>query len=196
MAPLPTIASVFRVAINYNAHAGVRPINVIHVLAPTANEEDVFDGMEAGFAGVTNNPLACIASVFQVEGYTITKLDGSSAGVAFPSTEHQTGGSTGEMLPAVAAVLSILTTQRGPRGRGRMFLGPMGEAAASEGLVDGGKRAEAVAGWNEFQAEISGLATPMDMGVASYVYAEFNPVNHFAMRQPVGTLRRRQNQLV
>lgn len=196
MAPLPVIGNCVRVAMQWNASAGVRPVNVFHLITASTDESAIRDALDAAWQDATTNPWAPLHTSFNTVDYLITLLDGTSAGQVIPSIDDPAGSSTGGMSPAIAAVLSFHTPQRGPRGRGRLYLGPMGEADYDNGLVGGTLRTETVAAWNEVNESLADSPIAASLGVASYVHAEVNGVTSISMRQQLGTMRRRQDQLV
>jgi len=196
MAPLPTIGNAVRVACNWNAPQGVTPVNVLHVITNSTDEaqigSDLFDAMS------TNVDMwQYLATGMILQSLTITLLDGSSASQVFvapDTTVH--GDQSGEAIPSAAAVLSFHTNQRGPRGRGRLYIGPITESSQHDGLLDAGVNASSVAAWNAFNDDIAASTSVMSLGVASYTHADIHGVTSISMRIPYGCQRRRQNQRV
>src|SRR6478752_10515752 len=133
MAPLPTIGNCVRVALNWTAVGGVDPINVFHLITASTNESDIAAALDDAFQANTGCFQALMAN-YTLDTYTITLLDGSSAGQVVNALGTPiTGGGGGNMVPQVAAVLSMHTPQRGPRGRGRLYIGPVGETEIDSG---------------------------------------------------------------
>lgn len=189
--PLPVIADTFRCTLNWASTGGVLPHNVFHVQALTGNEADLFAVLEANF---TTNMFAFMHDGINIESVDIIKLDGSSAQQSFNMTEFIDGQGTGDVLPAYAAVLSLHTTQRGPRGRGRMFIGPTTEALVDNGTIGGGGFVDAtITAWDTFKDDLAGAG--VDLGVASYAHSDFHGVTTFSMSGVAGIQRRRQEQL-
>jgi len=100
------------------------------------------------------------------------------------------------MIPNAAAVLSLRTPQRGARGRGRQYIGPVSEAALTDGKIVESYRGAMVGAWQDAGVSLAGSPITASFGVASYAHAEVNGVTSISMRVPGGTQRRRQNQLV
>lgn len=196
MPPLPIIPDVFRISLVWSLQSGVRPVNVFHVRAPGYTVLDLAEALEETMEATTNSMFGPLSNTYHLETIAVLPLDGTTPTFNYPVELTIAGETSGEILPSTAAVLSITTTQRGPQGRGRVFIGPMGEAGASNGLIDNTPRVNAISGWTEFREDLAGLSNPIQLGVASYVHEDFNPAVATGMRVQVGTIRRRQNQLL
>lgn len=187
--PLPVIADVFRVAIEWDLdHA----VNVLHVAAPTANEQDIFDAIDAYVQASTSTttPFIPNVNIMGVDQVVITKLDGVSPGVVFPSPGWG-GVLSGNPIPNQAAVVSMHTAQRGPRGRGRVYLGPVGESQVDNGTLGSTEVTNTTAAWEALQAALTGGSPSMAIVVASYVHTDYHVVTSFACRAKLGSQRRR-----
>ena len=196
MAPLPIIENAVRVGINWSASAGIRPVNVFHLITDSQSEVAIGAALDSAFDAPAGNPFSIVMANFQIESWAITLLSSSSATQIVPCTETITGSGGGNMIPQVAGVLSMRTSERGSRGRGRLFLGPVGEADADAGLMSSGIPAGTVAAWNTVADELAADPLNISFGVASYVHQEIAGVQTFSMRRAFGTQRRRQNQVV
>jgi hypothetical protein len=152
--------------------------------------------LDNAFTAPAGNPFSVVMANFQIESWAITLLSSSSATQIVPCTETITGSGGGNMIPQVAGVLSMRTSERGSRGRGRLFLGPVGEADADAGLMSAGIPAGTVTAWNAVAEELADDPLNISFGVASYVHSEIAGVQTFSMRRAFGTQRRRQNQVV
>jgi len=196
MAPLPTIGNCVRVAINWNASGALRPINVLHLITASDDEEEIAgalgDAFQAGGAPVWQ----ALSNAFTIDSYTVTLLDGSSAGQVINEPTTIGGQATGDIIPAAAAVLSFHTPQRGPRGRGRLYIGPIGEGVQAGGVLTGTNALDMVGAWQDVATDLAASSIAASLGVASYVHAEVNGVTSISMRPQIGTQRRRQNQLL
>jgi hypothetical protein len=188
---LPVIENVFRCTLNFGSTGGVIAHNVLHLLSDTGDEADLADKFETH---LTTNMLSVIHDGVGIESFSIIELNGTDATQIFTNGSSADGQATGDIIPAQAAVLSLHTATRGPRGRGRLFLGPLSESVNIDGLVSGVANAATVAAWIAFAAAMQ--TDGWTLGVASYVHADFHPVLSFSMRNQAGTLRRRQNQLL
>jgi len=190
MAPLPVIGDTYRVTLNWSQYQGVTPRTVLHILSPSGDEQDVADALGANF---TDAMWGFMHSSFTTDTLDIIKLDGSSPTNTYVVSSY--GGTTsGDMAPPSAAVVGKHTGQRGPRGRGRSFIGPIVEGGVTNGLIVS-PSAYATA-WQDFQDALVANSPSMAECVASYVHAVANTVTSYHVRDAAGTLRRRQNQLV
>lgn len=196
MPPLPTIGNAVRVTLNWSSNLGITPRNVMHLITASADEQEIGEAIEA--AAVTNvDMFQAIDDAFTLISLSILLLDGTTPTYEYTLVSDDVkGGGSGEQIPAAAAVLSMRTSQRGPRGRGRLYLGPVSEAALTDGRISESYRVAMVNSWDDFQDDLVASPIVASIGVASYAHAEINGVNTFSMRQAAGTLRRRQNQLL
>lgn len=191
--PLPIIDDTFRMTINYAPEAGVTAHNVIHWRSMAAGTEgQLVAAFEAHADGGLITP---VSDGVVIESYDVIRLDGSSATVSIGATEVIGGSGTGDILPASAAVLSLHTAVRGPAGRGRIFLGPTTEGQTANGLWSNQiGRSNLAEAWFDFVNLM--VADDWELGVASYKNEFFGPVTSYSVRAQVGTLRRRQEQLL
>lgn len=190
--PLPVIPDVFRVTWNWTAQSAVTPHNVMHVLSASADEALIAASL---MDNLTTNMIALLQDEQTLETMDIIKLDGTSAQQTFTSTTDVDGQGTGDAIPAQAGVLSMHSAQRGPRGRGRLYIGPVHESHSAGGMITPSDLPAAIAlAWTNFAAAIE----PDDISicVASYVHSDAHVVTTFSMRSALGTMRRRQDQLV
>lgn len=196
MAPLPVIEGVFRVTMVWNPMSGVQPVNVWHC-------HEVDTGTDPGDAlnsitstlGAHHDMFDILPISSTLNRIVVTKLDGSSASVE--GTVSGSFGTTDDVIePAVAGILSIRTGQRGPRGRGRLYLGPTTEGHGGNGSLTESIRATMQTAWNDFADDLSHeVDTSLQFGVASYVHADFHEAVSIVMEGKYGTQRRRQDQL-
>lgn len=191
MAPLPTIANCFRVALSGGLFAGIRAVNVFHVLT---SEDDVSaisaailasaeqDGMLGG------RPESGKPVLMQ-----ITPLDGSSAtfDVAVPSDSFPTNTGDGQVVPEAAVVVSFKTAQRGPANRGRLYNGPLVESVIANGEVDSVICSGIATAWTDFATALGASSPAIGLAVASYVHADANTVTAITCGTQQATQRRR-----
>lgn len=192
--PLPVIPFAFRMTLNWGGSVlGVRPHNVLHFGGSGSNNED--DLAAAFDANADGGLFTPIDETYSIESIDIIALDGVAAQKTYVLTTPISGSGTGQGIPASAAVLSMHTAQRGPRGRGRLFLGPTSEGETSNGVWGTTvTRANLVTAWMAFNAAM--VADGFVNVVASYVHEDDHVVTNYGMRPQVGTLRRRQDQLL
>lgn len=183
MPVLPTIADVWRVTFNWNPAHGCSPRNVLHFYAPGKTDADIVSALNGAWDSAMWDSVQQDWSFNTVD---LLALDGSSATISAAVTAQ---GSlvSGDWIFGQAAVISLQTGQRGSRGRGRIYLGPLPESKLSVGLINN-TTALALAWTNFFGDMASAGVFP---GVASYTHADFNTlVSHRADSVP-GSQRRR-----
>lgn len=192
MAVLPTIPDVFRVSFEFPVNLGVKPSNVIHIFSLTGNEGDVGTAM---VANAQANMFAGMSQAYDCLLLNILKLDGVSATVPFtvPTGTFKGTQAGSDQSPQVCALVSLHTSQRGPRGRGRIYIGPQTEANFANGSFDATKQGQMATGWSNFVAGMAGDDFPMV--VASYVHADANEVTSLHVDSILATQRRRIDQL-
>lgn len=192
MAPLPVIADTYRVTLNWSNYNGVTPRNVFHVRAASSSEPEV---------AVTIGPLfgdsmfQAMSSGQVLTSITVIALDGISASYEYPLPTEVGGGASGDTIPASAAIVKLGTDTRGPRGRGRVFLGPVCESAQSSGFLNDDPQSTMQTAWMAFVTAMADATPAMSLVVASYVHADENLVTALRVEGLVGTQRRRQEQL-
>jgi len=192
MPVLPTISNVYRITLDWNTNVGITPRNVFHVRKSGSNEVEVAEIIKSGAA---DHMFAPLSAGWDCPELAILKLDGSSATQFFPVDSGTfLGGTTGsDVIPQAAIVVSFHTTQRGPRGRGRMYVGPISENQQAQGAANTTTTADMAVAWAEFISNLDGDGCPMV--VASYVHADAHDVITFNIDSLIGTQRRRLDQL-
>lgn len=171
-------------------------MNVLHLITDSASEEEIGAALDDAFDDAVKNPFQIVMANFSPESYLITLLDGSSAGQVITANTTRAGAGGGNLIPAVAGCLSLHTPQRGPRGRGRLYLGPVGESDQDAGLLSTAAVGDTITGWQQVNALLAASDITASLGVASYTHAEVNGVTSISMRYQSATQRRRQNQLL
>lgn len=190
MSPLPVIANTYRVALNYQTADGISPVNIFHV----GSMGDVTEVGDALNASMVDNMLAPVSRRYEPTSWTVTKLDGSSAGVIVPkSSGIQMCGfaEAAEVVIEGAYVCSFRSLQKGPQGRNRVFVGPIAEGATFNGLVDPSTRDEMIDSWLTFQAALQANTPFVEQLVVSYVHAHSYEIVSTSAMSNIGTQRRR-----
>lgn len=196
MPPLPTITDVFRIKLNWNATAGVTPVNVFHVRVPSATASQVATTISGSLLSASGrNPFEVLSNGYICTTMQITPLDGHSAGTDHGFTTALVGSGSGELINAGAAVVSFKTTQRGSRGRGRMFIGPITEDKQGGGVINNTAQGHMALGWGDFINNIQTQSVPGTMVIASYVHQDAHDVTTVRVDNLLGTVRGRQDQL-
>lgn len=195
MPPLPIISNVYRITMLYTAVSGITPRNVWHLRSPSADRGVIADAIVTAAEG---EPLMQgMDPDHHPDSFEILPLDGVSAASVhdMPSTAWTSEAASGAGVPAAAAVVSLRTLFRGPRGRGRLYIGPMQEPNIDDGIVLEDTRDSLEAAWRNFNTGLLGFDPIIALGVASYTHDAFAVVNSIAVSPICGTMRRRQDQL-
>lgn len=186
MPPLPTIADVYRCRLILTSLSGVKPVNTIHVLAPSSSVSAVAAAFNTN---ATADMVRPISSGIDWQGVSITPLDGTTAETDHIFTTHKTGGATGEVIWNMAACLSFKSNQRGPQGRGRVFLGPTTEGINSSGVWTPSDASACSTAWGVFFAALTTAGIiPV---VASYVHSAAYPIVSIRADNALCSQRRR-----
>jgi len=191
--PLPVIDHCYRVTFDYNRFDGVKPANVIHVIdpAPTHTEEEIGAAVEAA---IQSHWAQALPSGQRLLSLTVLPLDGSSASHVHPVAD--TGGEqSGDTIPGMAVVISMRTLQRGPRGRGRVYLGPVGESAQTNGIISPSIASTMGGAWESFRTHLISQSPSLVLVVASYKHGDTHEVTACTADALGGIQRRRQRQL-
>lgn len=191
MAPLPVIPNVARVTLRWNHDSGISPRNVWNFNAPTHTEQQISDFIEAHMIG---DMFLAVHQNFHIEGCDVIFLDGTSATHSFNWTIQPEGNATGDIIPQVANVVSFHTDVRGPQGRGRMYLGPVGESVVNAGNISFTTLASIRDAWDTFITDTV-AADDVLLVVATYTHADAATVRSATVKQLTGTQRRRMDQL-
>lgn len=193
MAHLPIIEDVYRVTLQWSPTGGCNPANVMHFSMATGNEDDLAAGLDASWQ---NGMFGVVSSTTSVIRYDILKLDGTSTTKGIvpdpANSEGLDGQAGGTPLYELALCIAFQTDVRGPRARGRIYLGPVSENNIT-GPAFNGVDFDVVSGvWQDFNDALVGLGTPILHGVASYKSGgQFNGIGHYRTDHFPATMRRR-----
>ncbi len=187
MPPLPTIADVYRVTLNWGTAHGITPRNVLHFSAPGLTDADIATAFDAN---ASDDMWKCIQQDWAFTSLDILKLDGTSATTTH-AVSAQGSLQSGDWATPVAGVMSLRTPARGSAGRGRVFLGPVAEVQLTSGLLI--STAAIGTAWEAFRVGMQAAGTALV--VASYVHVTSHPVTNLHMSNIPGVVRRRQDQL-
>lgn len=192
---LPVIANTVRVTWEFKSYLGVTPRIVQHYRTATANMSDLGAAIWNNAADGIFGPMH---ESFEPEALALLPLNGTSATTIvanpFPSDSNLCNG-TGQIMPAVAALMTWRTLLRGPRGRGRSYIGPVVESAVSDGVLDEPWLSDLEDAWTATLGALSGEDPSISLCVASYVHEESTVVASGRSVRTLATQRRRQDQL-
>jgi len=195
MPPLPVIADTYRVTLDWSGASSVGAKNVFHVYAPGGDVAGVGGAIDGAFddGNAAGNLWQCVTSTAFFSSYEVLPLDGSTGTQIFAPTNAQQGQVSGDYIPQSAGVISFKTAIRGPRGRGRMYLGPVGESVQDNGQMHSTTAASLLAAWAAFIASLDTASCPLT--IASYVHRDQHVVTSHRVDQYMGTQRRRQDRI-
>lgn len=194
MAPLPVIADTFRVTLNWylSNNVGAKAANVLHFRDTTSTQDK--DDLAADLNdNVNNNMFAMLDPQANIFSYEIIPLDGSTPTGEYNFSTARGGSGTGEGIAQAAVMVKLQTEQRGPKGRGRIFLPFLEEGAQVDGALDPTKRSTAITNWIAFRTAMT--TDGWQMVVASYAHQAAYEVTGISVRTVSGTIRRRVNRL-
>jgi len=196
MPPLPTIADVFRIVLPWSTFAGITPRNVFNVrCTDTSDVTEIAQQIGGVFTASGPNCFNVMNSNFHFIDINITPLDGATASSDVRLEAEVAGVADSEILPAVATLVKFKTAQRGPRGRGRMYVGPCCENNVVNGSVSPANLLAMGNSWTAFIEDLLLGSPSIEFGVASYLHSDFHPLTSVLVEQVLGTQRRRQGQL-
>jgi hypothetical protein len=189
--PLPVIANVYRIALLWTSTSGQHAVNVFHVRKASSNAAAV---LTAVVAAVTQDMWASVSNSASITQVAITPLDGSSATlVTAVSGTIWSGEQGGDFIPQGATLVSLRSSLRGARNRGRLFLPFLAESVQSNGALATSTRTLMQAGWNSFLTTLTSSST--DLVVASYKFPGAQIVTGALVEQMIATQRRRMSRL-
>jgi hypothetical protein len=143
--------------------------------------DSLFDPMPASF-----EPFAM--AILPLDGVTPTQE------FTIPPTHAMCAGDS-QGIPAAAAIMKWTTAVRGPRARGRSFIGPVAENKQDSGILTITSRESLTDAWTDYFVALSALSPSVRLCVASYTHSDYNLVTNGVAEAVLGTQRRRQQQL-
>lgn len=189
MSPLPVIEGVYRVTINLTAQGALSPVNVFHIAGTPGTDAEAQAALSLAWQ---SNMLSPVPDVFEPTTYTIIPLDGttpSSDHVINPDAHPLCNAGDDDWSPETAAVLKFKSNFRGPSGRGRIFIGPLGEGSMADGKWVGEGVADVLEAWENFNDALNTEA--FTMCVASYTNEVAHVITNISANLELATQRRR-----
>jgi len=190
VAPLPTIANVYRVALNWTeSNSGSTATNVMHFRKSGTNPGEVAGIIDDA---VTTNMWEQANVHAHVAQLVVTPLDGGTVSLEVntgsPSKWSGPAGDAG-VVPQVAALVKFVTLHRGRSYRGRVYLPFVSENQLDNGKIVSAGMAEWQDAWQDFSEAISGEG--LDLVVASYLLETAADVVGILCERDTATQRRR-----
>lgn len=194
MAPLPTIADVYRCALTTRlGTTGQYAVNVFHVRSVGGNVTEVLADLVTLVKNVNSPYRTLMASTAVLDELAVTPLFNDGATQIQTLGTDGTGAKSSEATINSPAIMTIRSARRGPAYRGRQYLPFIGESATVQGSLVAGDVASANAALSTWIGLLA--AQNLDLGVASYVNAEFSTHSTVEIETRLGTQRRRQDRL-
>lgn len=192
MGHLPIIDDCFRVSLIWSDVAGAHPVNVMHFSSSAGDEDSLASALDASWH---NGQFGVVSTATSVVRYDILKLDGSAATKSYTpdpaNSEGLEGQASGDPLLAYAVCVAFKTDFRGPRNRGRIFIGPLSENEVLAGTFVGVDNDVIAAQWSAFNTSLVGTADAWLHGVASYKGHTFTGISQYRADLFPATQRRR-----
>lgn len=169
MPHLPVIPNCFRATFIWSPVDSSHPVNVMHFSSSAGDEDSLAAALDSSWK---NGMVGVVTGGTSIIRYDILALDGLSATRSYTpapaNTEGQDGQATGAPLLELALCVAFQTTERGPRKRGRIYLGPITENEITGPTFDGVDFGAIEGAWSDFNAAMVGTADAWLHGVASY----------------------------
>jgi hypothetical protein len=190
--PALVIPNTFLVTLLWNRVDGVMPRNVLGI-GSSGSEVQVANTVSgaltnAMFNGMTSDYVCPFVSVLPLDGTTASIQNTTAIGC-------HGAASPGDQVPSTAVVVSLKTANRGPRNRGRVYLGPITEGSQSNGMLGSTEQAAAQTAWNTFLTTIAAASPSCQLVVVSRKHSTAQTVTQAIVERTLGTQRRRQTQL-
>lgn len=150
MADLPVIEDVYQVRWDWLNSSGPDPVNVMNYRWTGSGTESIADLTAAMNSNLDNDMFLDMANTVSLAAATITPLDGVTAGQVVTITPTRLGSESTNLVPEAAVIVAMQTPLRGPAGRGRIFLGPLGEGQVSNGVILATNLALMQTAWNDY----------------------------------------------
>lgn len=190
--PLPLIAGITRVALNWRASNGQTATNVMHFRQNGSSPAALFATIEAA---VSDDMWNTVQDGCSVEEVCLLPLNGEDASVCNPPTTPAdwTGGRGGQFIPAAATLVSFATGIQGRSHRGRIYLPFLPEGSQDAGRMIDDETTTMQAAWSAFLTAMD--SADRNLVVASYTEETALDVTSVTVEQAIATQRRRQTRV-
>jgi hypothetical protein len=194
MPPLPVIAGVTRVALNYVLASGGTATNVIHIFG-VLEPAPLADAIEAAVPDTGSAMWGTMSSSARVSSLDLLPLDGATATYhrELDTLAQYYGQGGGPAIIAGCCLVRCQTATRGRSNQGRIFLPFVGESVYDDGRLDSTSVDDVTNGWNAFNTALN--VDSCTVVVASYRHRDAHEVTSFSARVKAATQRRRQERL-
>jgi hypothetical protein len=166
---------------------------VLHFSSASGDEQSLASALDESWE---NGQFGVVTNTISVIRYDILKLDGTSSTQSFTpdpqNSEGLDGQASGEPALSWAVCVAFRTNLRGPRNRGRIYLGPLSESEVEGSEFTGVDSDVIAAQWSTFNDNLVGTADAWLHGVASYVgQGHFNGIQSYRTFPRPATMRSR-----
>lgn len=169
MPHLPVIPDCFRVSFIWSPISGAHPVNVMHFSSATGDKDSLAAALDSSWK---NGMVGVVSSGTSIIRYDILPLDGISATTSYTpdpaNTEGEDGQAGGAPIMSLALCVAFRTDERGPRKRGRIYLGPVTESFVTGPAFNDVDFGAIETQWTAFNAALVGTGDAWLHGVASY----------------------------
>jgi len=192
MPPLPVIANVFRVSLEWTHATLGHAANVLHFLGTPGTASGLWTALDANVTAAMWEPVPNGADITEVK---ITPLDGVTATATHSPGEAARwgGGATAPGVPATCALVRLATPLRGASHRGRVYVPWVTEGTQTEGTLNEATRATMAGAWATFRTDMD--TDGYTLQVASYLLEDSATVTSLSVDDKLATQRRRQSRL-
>jgi hypothetical protein len=186
------IANVYRCSIRMIC-GGKDVVNVVHVEGSASGQEAAAAAAVLAAWKVGSGPLSRLSNLIAMQDVTAMDLSSTNGGITVV-TDTTTGGNSTTPTLATRAAAALIKMNGGTRSastRGRMYIGPLHEAAINaDGATLGGTEVTALGtAMTNFRNSLSGAG--FTLGVASRKNSSFTSVTSTAVETTIATQRRR-----
>jgi hypothetical protein len=188
MAETPVIADTFRCALDWVETDGATAATVFHVFAPGKSETEINAAVGAAWS---SDCMHNVSSRATISGISIQALDGESGTLNFPfASEHLVGLGSAECAIEACTLVQFKTTQKGARGRGRIYLPFLPDDAFNGGKLVGSNLTAPHTGFQAWKDDMVADDSVV-LVVASYVHGDQHTVLSVNIDPVIGVQRRR-----
>lgn len=195
MAVLPIIPNTYRVTLLWGANLGIACRNTFHVNKAGTTLAAIWGNLDTAFGApalAASQWQACGVG-FGCQTALVYDLGTTNAGEVRTLTRGLVGGGANDVIPGASPIITIRSSQRGPQGRGRLYLPPVTEDQQAGGKLTAGALTTMGAAWATFLGSLAGNGVAF--GMASYKHAAFHPFTSVVVESALATRRPRQNKI-
>ena len=189
--PLPVIANTVQATLVWDDIDAPRSATTTYHFKDTTGGQTIASLHTAIENATVANMWVVLPTNAHVVRINYTRLDGITAGSSANTAGGAKWAGTGsnDCILQGCCVVSLKSTQRGPRGRNRMFLPWVSEGAQLNGTLTAASVTLMQTAWNTFQTSMATANWPLT--AISPLYSDEHLVSSIVVRPFVRTQRRR-----